>query len=119
MKKIFILIVLAVNIFTAKCNPTTDAEENVNLNNLYWDAVKLYKSEDYALALRYFSFLNDQDADNYDYNYYTGMCYFHLNKPKLAKFYFNQLADNSVYTLKVKILSRLEDNLGVENLEGY
>lgn len=77
-----------------------------NLQENYWKAVKLFEAEDYSKSLLYFQNLLDQNSENYELNYYVGMCYHKLDKSKLANVYFKIAADDSVCLIKIRVLAQ-------------
>ena len=79
------------------------------VQNIYWKAIKLYSDENYSQAILYFDHLLVTDKYNYEYNYYTGMCFYYLNKPKLARFYFSNILEDTAYRLKVIYYTRNEN----------
>lgn len=109
MKKIVFLFALAI--FATHINASNiDAPKEIALQDLYWKAVKLYNEENYAKALLYFNSILDQDPQNYEYNYYIGLCYFQINQKRLAKYYFRNVADDNVYKLKITLVTRIESD---------
>jgi tetratricopeptide (TPR) repeat protein len=109
MKKIVVLFALAI--FVTNINASNiDAAKEKAIQDLYWKAVKLYNEENYAKALLYFNSILDQDSENYEYNYYVGLCYFQMNQKKLAKYYFRNVTDDNVYKMKITLVTRIESD---------
>jgi len=108
MKTKFILLVFfacfaPMTILSAKGLQTKEQE------NVYWKAVRYFQEENYAKAVLMFEYLLDIDSDNTEITFYTGMCFFNLNKPKIAKWYFAKVADDNYYRLQIKLLTRVQD----------
>jgi hypothetical protein len=119
MKKIFVLVALLSNVILSNAGNTEKSLSENNAENMYWHAVNLYNDQKFSKAVLYFTFLMENSSENPEYCYYTGMCYYHLNKPKIAKYFFNQVEDNNAYVLKIKFLSRIENRDGMEIPEGF
>jgi hypothetical protein len=114
-KLIFIIILsVIINIasFATDPGPLTPEQES-----LYWKAVKLYQEEDYYSSLLLFQHLLDVNPENVDLNYYAGMCYYNLDKPKLAKWHFSFAANDNCCRIKILLLAR--DNGNENNLLTY
>ena len=108
MKTKFILLIF----FTGFLNVTMFASKGQLLKeqeNIYWKAVRYFQDENYAKAVLLFEYILDNDTENADVNFYTGMCFFNLNKPKIANWYFTKLSDDNYYRLKIKLLTRVQD----------
>ncbi len=110
MKKISTLLVLAVFAINVSASNTEAAKEK-EIQDLYWKAVKFYNEEDYSKALMYFNYVLDQDSENYEYNYYVGLCYFQMNRIKLAKYYFRNISDDNLYKMKIMLVTRVESDV--------
>jgi hypothetical protein len=76
--------------------------------NTYWKAVKYFQDEDYSQAVHLFEYLLDTTTDSIELNYYVGMCYYKLNKPKLAKWHFSIASNDNCCRLKIMLLTRLD-----------
>jgi|ERR1035437_2608026 thioredoxin-like negative regulator of GroEL len=109
MKTKFILLIF----FTGFLNVTMFASkgqlQNKEQETVYWKAVRYFQDENYAKAVLLFEYILDNDSDNANVNFYTGMCFFNLNKPKIANWYFTKVADDNYYRLKIKLLTRVQD----------
>jgi hypothetical protein len=103
-KHIFIFLlatVLNVATFASDPGPLTQSQETI-----YWKAVRHFQEEDYQMALLLFQNLLDSNAENIELNYYAGMCYYNLNKLKLAKWHFSFAASDNCTRLKIILLAR-------------
>lgn len=100
------MVVIAINVSASN----KEAEKEKKVQDIYWKAVKLYNTEDYAKALLYFNYIHDEDSENYEYNYYIGLCYFQMNQMKLAKYYFRNVTDDNVYKIKIMLITRIESD---------
>ncbi len=117
MKAKLILIILLAGIlnvasFAADPGPLTHDQETI-----YWKAITYYQEENYYESLLLFQNLLDVNPENVELNYYTGMCYYHLNKPNLAKWHFSIAANDNCCRLKIIILAK--DNENENNLLSY
>jgi hypothetical protein len=114
--KLFLTILLAgiINVATyaARYTPSTQQQENT-----YWKAIQYYQEEDFYSSLLLFKNLLDEDPENVELNYYTGMCYYNLDKPKLAKWHFSYAASDNCCRIKILLLAR--DNGNDNNLLSY
>lgn len=98
---ILLTAILNVTSFASDPGPLTQSQEAV-----YWKAIRLYQEEDYPMALLLFQNLLDSSAENVELNYYVGMCYYNLNKPKLAKWHFSFAVTDNCCRLKILLLAR-------------
>ena len=110
--KIFITALLAciINVVALASDPGPMTKD---IENTYWTAVKYFQEEDYNKALLNFQHVLDTNPENVELNYYVGMCYYYLNKPKLAKWHFSIAADDNNCRLKIMLLARDND---IENI---
>jgi hypothetical protein len=92
-----------VTMFAASSHSLTKEQENV-----YWKALRYYQEENYTKSLLIFEYLADQIPENDEFNYYVGMCFFHLNRPKLAKWYFAKVSEDNYSQLKILLLTRIQ-----------
>ena len=109
-KLIFIILLsLIINVatFAADPGPLTHEQETI-----YWKAVTLYQEEDYYASLLLFQSLLDVNTENVELNYYAGMCYYNLDKPKLAKWHFSFAANDNCCRIKIKLLAHDNENEG-------
>jgi len=104
LKLIFILLFATlVNIAVMATSPA--APEN-GQDNIYWKAMTYYQEENYPQALLLFQHLLLKEPECTEINYYTGMCYFKLNRPKIAKWYLSIAAVDNCCRLKILVLTR-------------
>lgn len=105
--KIFLLLIFIgfvnISMLASKGHSQTKEQEDV-----YWKAIKYYQVENYAKAVLMFEYLLDMDSENGELNYYTGMCFLNLNKPKLAKWYFSKASEDSYSRLKVLYFTKIQ-----------
>jgi hypothetical protein len=109
MKKFILthmLIFAALNMYA---KPNENKISDNKKQEIYWKAVTLYSDENYTQALLYFNHLLIDDPKNDEFNYYLGMCYYYLDKPKLATYYFNFIVDNPIY--KYRFIYTTHDEL--------
>lgn len=106
MKNLLLIISLFVCV---NLNITANSPKNASTEDVYWKAVKLFSEENYAKALLYFNHALEQNPTDSELNYYVGMCFHHLNKPKLASVYLSKAASDRVMKLKIQLMTR--DNL--------
>ncbi|HEY4785333.1 MAG TPA: hypothetical protein VIH57_04765 [Bacteroidales bacterium] len=94
--------------FVCMINANVSAAEpkNPEIENIYWKAVKYYQEEEYHAALLLFQHALSVNPENVELNYYVGMCYYNLNKPKLAKWYFSFAINDNCCRLKILLLAR-------------
>jgi tetratricopeptide (TPR) repeat protein len=108
MKKQLILLTMSagianVTVFASKGQITEKEQEDV-----YWKGLKYYQEEDYAKAVLMFQYLLNQDSGNADINYYTGICFLNLNKPKLARWHFSKAMADNFCRMKILLLPRVK-----------
>jgi thioredoxin-like negative regulator of GroEL len=109
MKKIFILLIFFTGFFNVTMFASKGQLQNKEQDNIYWKAVRYFQEENYAKAVLLFEYILDKDSENANVNFYTGMCFFNLNKPKIANWYFTKVADDNYYRLKIKLLTSVQD----------
>lgn len=102
------VIIIALFVFCLNSSTMAAAGQIISKaqEEVYWKAVKLYDSEDYSKALTQFQNLLEQNKENYELNYYAGMCYHNLHKPKIAETYFLVAADDNMLRLKIRMFTR-------------
>lgn len=109
---LLLAVVLNVTTFAADPGPLTPTQESI-----YWKAIAYYQEEDYFASLLLFQNLLDLNPENVELNYHTGMCYYNLNKPNLAKWYFSIASNDNCCRLKIMLLAK--DNGSEKNLLSY
>lgn len=104
IKLLFILLfatIVNVATFASDPGPMTKSQEDT-----YWKAIKYFQEEDFQVSLLLFQNLLDSNPENVELNYYAGMCYYNLNKPKLAKWHFSFAINDNCCRLKIILLAR-------------
>lgn len=117
MKAKFILTILlagVIQIAVSAANPGTLTQEQ---ESTYWKAINLYQNEDYYASLLLFHHILDVNPENVELNYYVGMCYYNLGKPKLARWHFSIAAADNCCRMKIILLEH--DNESDDNLLSY
>jgi tetratricopeptide (TPR) repeat protein len=109
MKTKFILLIFLTGFLTITIQASDGQFKTKTQEDIYWKAVGYFQYENYAKAVLLFEYLLDLNPENTDLNFYTGMCFFNLNKPKIANWYFTKLADDNFYRLKIKLLTKIQD----------
>jgi energy-coupling factor transporter transmembrane protein EcfT len=103
MKSLLLIISLFVCVSMSIIANTTNSRTT---EDIYWKAVKLYSEENYTKALLYFKHALDQNPTDSELNYYVGMCFHHLNKPKLASAYLSKAAGDRLMKLKIQLMTK-------------
>jgi thioredoxin-like negative regulator of GroEL len=114
--KIFLILLFTV-LFKSSVMAEYDSQFiGSNQQENYWKAMKLFETEDFSKALLYFQNLLDQNSENYELNYYVGMCYHKLDKSKLAKVYFTIAAEDNICLMKIRLLAQNNRDLYIYDL---
>ncbi len=108
MKKKLILLIMSAGIPNVTVFAPKGQISAKNKEDIYWKALKYYQDEDYAKAILMFKYLLDQDSENPDINYYAGMCFLNLNKPKLARLHFSKAMADNFCRMKIALLTRIK-----------
>lgn len=117
MKKRFILLIFLATFLNITMFAAKGQFQNKEQENIYWKALRYYQEENYAKAVLLFEHILDKDSGNAEVNFYTGMCFFNLNKPKIANWYFAKVADDVNYRLKINLLTRIQCRLNYYCIE--
>jgi len=103
--KLFFLLLFAITFNTAlfASNPVPLSKSQ---DTTYWKAIKYYQDEEFNSSLLLFKSLLDSKPEDAEINYYVGMCYYNLDKPKLAKLHFSIAVNDNICRLKIILLTR-------------
>jgi hypothetical protein len=105
MKAKLILILLLTSMVKMVIAETPGTPVNEQ-DGIYWKAMTYYQEENYPQALLLFQHLLLKNPENIEINYYTGMCYFNLNRPRIAKWHLSIAAVDNCCRLKILVLTR-------------
>jgi hypothetical protein len=108
MKKNLILLFMSAGIANVTVFASKGRISEKQKEDIYWKALKYYQEENYANAVTMFQYLLDQDSENPDINYYAGMCFLNLNKPKLARWHFSKAMSDNFCRMKIALLTRVK-----------